>query len=296
MQVPAPFVYERATSVQDALALLAKHGPDARLVAGGHSLLPMMKLRFADPAALIDINSIDGLDQISVADGIMTIGAMVTHAQLLASDVVAQHFPMLTEAERVIADPVVRNKGTVGGSLCQADPAEDLSAALGALRASVTAIGSGGSRSIPVRELHDGPYQTVLDENEMVTEVTVPLPSGSSSSAYEKLERRVGDWAIAASGVSVSVADGVISEIGIGLAAVEAPNMVAADAEDAARGQVPSAELIERIGELAAEATDPNTDQRGPADYKRHLAGELTKRALRRALTNAGALTNEGAL
>jgi carbon-monoxide dehydrogenase medium subunit len=255
----------------------------------------MMKLRFADPTALIDINAIDGLDGIAVVSGPegdeLRLGAMVTHAQLLTSEVVARHFPMLTEAERVIADPVVRNKGTVGGSLCQADPAEDLSAAFGALRASVQIIGADGTRTVPVREFHEGPYQTVVGQNEMVTEVRVPIrPNGSS--AYEKVERRIGDWAIAAAGVAVWLDGGVISEIGIGLAAVDAPHMVAAVAEDAARGQAPSAELIEQIGNLAAEATSPNTDQRGPADYKRHLAGELTKRALRRALTNLGARTN----
>ncbi len=293
MQVPAPFVYERATSVDNALELLAKHGPEARLVAGGHSLLPMMKLRFADPTALIDINAIEGLDGIAVVPGPdgdeLRLGAMVTHAQLLASDVVARHFPMLTEAERVIADPVVRNKGTVGGSLCQADPAEDLSAAFGALRASVQIIGADGTRTVAVREFHEGPYQTVVGENEMLTEVRVPIrPNGSS--AYEKVERRIGDWAIAAAGVAVWLDGGVISEIGIGLAAVDAPHMVAATAEDAARGQAPSAELVDHVGNLAAEATSPNTDQRGPADYKRHLAGELTKRAFRRALTNLGGL------
>jgi carbon-monoxide dehydrogenase medium subunit len=293
MQVPAPFVYERATSVDNALELLAKHGPEARLVAGGHSLLPMMKLRFADPTALIDINAIEGLDGIAVVPGSdgdeLRLGAMVTHAQLLASDVVARHFPMLTEAERVIADPVVRNKGTVGGSLCQADPAEDLSAAFGALRASVQIIGADGTRTVAVREFHEGPYQTVVGENEMLTEIRVPIrPNGSS--AYEKVERRIGDWAIAAAGVAVWLDGGVISEIGIGLAAVDAPHMVAAAAEDAARGQAPSAELVDHVGNLAAEATSPNTDQRGPADYKRHLAGELTKRALRRALTNLGGL------
>lgn len=296
MQVPAPFVYERASSVDEALALLSKHGSDARLVAGGHSLLPMMKLRFADPTALIDINNISGLDDIRVEGETVHIGAMVRHSQLLASELVADHLPILTDAERVIADPVVRNRGTVGGSLCQADPAEDLSAAFAALRATVHMIGPGGTRAVPVREFHDGPYQTVTGDDEMVTEITVPLGSVGGlevGSAYEKIERRVGDWAIAASGVALSLSGDTINEIGIGLAAVEAPHFVAEAAEDAARGQPASEDLVERVGDLAAEATNPNTDQRGPADYKRHLAGELTKRAMRVALVRAGAYDDD---
>jgi carbon-monoxide dehydrogenase medium subunit len=297
MQVPAPFVYERAVSVDDALTLLGKHGPDARLVAGGHSLLPMMKLRFADPSALIDINDIEGLSDITIQRGAdrdqIRIGAMVRHAQLLESDIMAQHYPIFTEAERVIADPVVRNRGTVGGSLCQADPAEDLSAAFAAVRATVHVIGPDGGRAVPVRQFHEGPYQTVVGDNEMVTEITVPLRTGDGGSAYEKVERRVGDWAIAAAGVALWLDGDTISEIGIGLAAVEAPHFVAEAAEDAARGQTASEDLVERIGDLAAAATDPNTDQRGPADYKRHLAGELTKRAMRRALVRAGAYDDD---
>ncbi len=291
MQVPAPFVYERASSVEHALELLAKHGSEARLVAGGHSLLPMMKLRFADPTALIDINDVDGLSDIRIdsgADGdLIRIGAMVRHAELLDSEIMAEHYPIFAEAERVIADPVVRNRGTVGGSLCQADPAEDLSAAFAAVRATVHIIGADGTRSVPVREFHDGPYQTVVGENEMVTEITVPVRPGGCS-AYEKVERRVGDWAIAAAGVALWLDGDTISEIGIGLAAVEAPHFVAVAAEDAARGQVANEALVDHVGELAAQATNPNTDQRGPADYKRHLAGELTKRAMRRALVGTG--------
>ncbi len=287
MQVPAPFVYERATSVDDALAMLARHGPDARLVAGGHSLLPMMKLRFAAPSALIDINDIDGLSEIRLDGDVIRVGAMVRHSALLDSALMAEHYPIFAEAERVIADPVVRNRGTVGGSLCQADPAEDLSAAFAAVRASVEVVGPSGARTVPVREFHEGPYQTVVADDEIVTEVTVPVRPGGGS-AYEKVERRVGDWAIAAAGVAVWLDGDTIADIGIGLTAVEAPHFVAAAAEDAARGQAVSAELLERVGALASEATDPNTDQRGPADYKRHLAGELTKRAMRRALAGAG--------
>lgn len=289
MQVPSPFAYSRATSVQEALTLLAEHGPDARLVAGGHSLLPMMKLRLADPSALIDIGGIDGLDQIVLDGDEMSIGARVTHTQVLESELVAEHLPILTEAERLIADPVVRNRGTVGGSLCHADPAEDLSVAFAALRASVVIIGATGTRRVPVRDFHAGPYETAVGEVEMVTEIRIPLRAGGSG-AYEKVKRRVGDWAVAAAGVAVWLEDESITEIGVGLAAVGAEHLVATAAEDAARGRRPTAELVEEVGELAAAASNPATDQRGPADYKRHLAGELTKRALRRSLRNQGAL------
>jgi carbon-monoxide dehydrogenase medium subunit len=199
MQVPAPFAYERATSVDHAISLLEQLGPEARVIAGGHSLLPMMKLRLARPEHLIDINDLAGeLGAISIDGDHLVIGAMARHADLLASAVAGEHFPMLHDAERVIADPVVRNRGTIGGSLCQADPAEDLSAALSALHA-IAVIRSGtGTRTVPVRELHTGPYETVVGDAELLTEIRVPIRNGCGS-AYEKLERRVGDWAIAAS-------------------------------------------------------------------------------------------------
>lgn len=286
MQVPAPFDYERATSVENAIALLERHGPEARLVAGGHSLLPMMKLRLARPEVLIDINDVPGLSEIRVVDNELRIGAMVRHADLLASPVVAEHYQIFAEAERVIADPIVRNRGTIGGSLCQADPSEDLSAAFAAVRATVVIAGSAGERTVPVRDFHRGAYETAVQPAEMLTEVRIPIRPGCGS-AYEKIERRVGDWAIAASGVVVWLDGDTISDIGIGLTAVGATHFVAATAEDAARGRSADEATINEIGDLAAAGCAPTTDQRGPADYKRHLAGELTKRALRRAIAGA---------
>lgn len=282
MQVPASFEYAKATTVEEALALLARHGEEARVVAGGHSLIPMMKLRLAQPDALIDINDVDELSRIRIDGGELCVGALVRHAELLDSAVAGEHFPILHDAERVIADPVVRNRGTVGGSLCQADPSEDLSAAFGALRASAVIRGPDGERVVPLREFHTGPYETVIEPGELLTELRIPIRPGGSS-AYAKVERRVGDWPLAAAGAALWLADGRIAEAGIGLTAVRAEHFVAAEAEDVLRGAVPSEEVFAEAGRVAAEHCDPGSDQRGPADYKRHLAGELTTRALRRA-------------
>jgi carbon-monoxide dehydrogenase medium subunit len=283
MQVPAPFEYERASSVDDAIALLERHGEEARLIAGGHSILPLMKLRFAAPEVLIDINDLTELQRIWVAGDQLCIGAMVRHADLLASAVVGEHYRILHDAERVIADPVVRNRGTIGGSLCHADPAEDLSAALAAIRAEVVIKSSSGERVVPVRELCTGPFGTVVGPAEIVTEIRLPIRPGTGS-AYSKVERRAGDYAVAAAGAVVTLDGDTISEVGLGLAAVGAPQFVASRAEDAVRGRVPDAETLDMAAEIAAEECEPTADQRGPADYKRALAGELVRRALRTAI------------
>ena len=287
MQVPAPFAYERATSVDHAISLLEQLGPEARVIAGGHSLLPMMKLRLARPEHLIDINDLAGeLGSIAIDGDDLVIGAMARHADLLSSAVAGEHFPVLHDAERVIADPVVRNRGTIGGSLCQADPAEDLSAALSALHAVAVIRSSGGTRTVPVRELHTGPYETVVGDAELLTEIRVPIRNGCGC-AYEKLERRVGDWAIAAAAAAVWMEGDAIADAGIGLCAVGAEHFVAPRAEAHLRGQQASEEVIVAAAAIAAADCNPTTDQRGPAEYKRHLAGELTARALRRAVARA---------
>lgn len=287
MQVPAPFGYERATSVDHAIELLQQLGDEARLVAGGHSLLPMMKLRLAQPEHLIDINGLAAeLGSISIDGNDLVIGAMARHADLLDSAVVGEHFPVLHDAERVIADPVVRNRGTIGGSLCQADPAEDLSAALSALNAVVTIRGADGSRTAPVRELHTGPYETIVGDAEILTDIRVPIRDRCGS-AYEKLERRVGDWAIAAAAVAVWMDGDTIADAGVGLAAVGADHFVSPGAEAALRGNQLTDDVVEAAAAAARADSNPTTDQRGPADYKRHLAGELTGRAIRRAVARA---------
>ena len=285
MQIPPPFEYERATSIDHAIALLDRLGPEARLVAGGHSLLPMMKLRLARPEHLIDINDLD-MSYVRVEGGEIRIGSMTRHRELLESAVAAEHYAIFGEAERVIADPIVRNRGTVGGSLCQADPSEDLSAVMAALGATIVLRSKNGERTVAARDFHLGPYETAVQPGEIVTEIRVPIRNRTGS-AYQKVERRAGDWAIAAAGVFVSLDGGNVSDCGIGLTAVGVEHFCAPDAAAALRGQAPTEANILAAAQLAADASNPSSDQRGPADYKRHLAKELTARALRHAVARA---------
>ncbi len=284
MQVPAPFEYERAASVDQAIGLLERLGSSARLVAGGHSLLPMMKLRLANLEYLIDINDLHGeLGYVRVEPSQIRIGAMTRHRELLESDALAEAFPIFRDAERVIADPVVRNRGTIGGSLCQADPSEDLSAVCTTLDAHCVIRGSSGERVVSMGEFYRGPYETAVGDGEMLIEIRLPIRPGGSS-AYEKVERRAGDWAVVSCGAAVWLSDGVISDARVGLAAV-GPNTTGIPAiSEAMRGNAPSEELYERAGSIAAESCSPVTDMRGTTEYKRHLADELTRRALRRAV------------
>ncbi len=286
MQVPAQFEYERATSVEHAVALLARYGPEARVVAGGHSLIPMMKLRIANPETLVDINDLAELTTIRLEGDELRLGAMVRHAELLSSAVVGEHFAIFHDAERVIADPVVRNRGTIGGSLCQADPSEDLSAAFTAVNAVAVIQGADGQRTVPVREFHSGPYQTVVGDAELLVEIRVPIRPGGGS-AYVKVERRVGDWAVAAAGAAIWLDGDTVSDVGIGLTAVGAEHFAAPEAEEVLRGAQATEESFAAAGRIASEHCHPTADQRGPVDYKRHLAGELTIRALRRAAARA---------
>jgi aerobic carbon-monoxide dehydrogenase medium subunit len=288
MQVPAYVEYEKATSVDHALALLARFGPEARVLAGGHSLIPMMKLRLAQPETLIDINGLTDLAYINVASGELRIGAMTRHAQLLDSAVAGQHFAILHDAERVIADPIVRLWGTVGGSLCQADPSEDLSAAFAALKATMVIRNLEGTRTVRARDFHTGPYETVVAPGELLTEIKIEIIAGGGS-AYEKVGRRVGDWPVGAAGAAIWLdGDGsTIADAGIGLTAVGAEHFSAAEAEEFLRGAPATEESFATAGQIAAGHCRPVSDQRGPAHYKRHLAGELTKRALTAALARA---------
>ena len=286
MQTPAPFEYERATSVEGAIAALGRVGAGARVIAGGHSLLPMMKLRLATPEHLIDINDLHELDYIREEGDELAIGALTRHASLLESELLAQRFPLFRDAERVIADPVVRNRGTIGGSLCQADAAEDLSAVCAAVKARVVIRGADGERTVSMSDFHVGPWMTVVGAGEMVTEVRLPLRPGGGS-AHEKVERRAGDWAIAAASAAVWMDGGKIADAGIGLSAVGPVTIELSRAEELLRGATPSDELLDQVAAIASEDCAPIPDGRGPVDYKRHLAGVLTKRALRRAAARA---------
>ena len=267
MQVPANVDYEKATSVQHALALLARFGPEAKVLAGGHSLIPMMKLRLAQPELLVDINGLTELCYITRTNGELRIGTLTRHAQLLESELAGEHFAIMHDAERVIADPIVRNWGTIGGSLCQADPSEDLSAAFAAMKGTMVIQGPGGSREVSARAFHTGPYETVVGPSELLTEIRLPIRPGGGS-GYLKVARRAGDWPVGAT------------------------HFVAAEAEEFLRGRPADEESLARAGEIAAEHVRPITDQRGPADYKRHLVQELTTRVLRVAVARARGLAS----
>jgi aerobic carbon-monoxide dehydrogenase medium subunit len=284
MQVPGPFEYERATSVDHAIGLLDRLGDGAMIVAGGHSLLPMMKLRIANPEYLVDINDLaPELGYVITNPTLVRIGAMTRHREVLESDPLAAVCPIFRDAERVIADPVVRNRGTVGGSLCQADPAEDLTTVCTVLGASCLARGPSGERENPMDDFLAGPYETALAHNEMLVEVRIPVRHNTSS-AYTKVERRVGDWAITAAGAVVTLDDGTITAARVGLTAVNADAAALVAVSDALVGRPATEEVFADAGRAAAEACDPVTDIRGTADYKRHLAAELTTRTLRTAV------------
>ena len=286
MQTPASFEYERATSVAGAIEALQRLGPEARVIAGGHSLLPMMKLRLANPEHLIDINDLHELAYVREEGSEVRIGALTRHVDLLKSDLLALRFPVFRDAEEVIADPVVRNRGTIGGSLCQADAAEDLSAVCSALKAQAVIRGPSGERVVGMDDFYIGPFTTAVGDGEILTEVRLALRPGAGS-AHEKVERRAGDWAIAAASAALWVENGTIADAGVALSAVGPTTIQVTRADDLLRGRPPSDELFEEAGRIASEDCAPLPDGRGPVDYKRHLAGVLTKRALRRAAARA---------
>jgi aerobic carbon-monoxide dehydrogenase medium subunit len=265
--------------VDHALALLEELGPEARLLAGGHSLLPMMKLRLAQPEYLVDIDPLaDELGYITSAGAELRIGAMTRHRDLLESPLLAD--TIFTDAERVIADPVVRNRGTIGGALCQADPSEDLSAVCAAVGARLVIRSRTGERVLDMHAFSLGPYETAVGPAELLTEIRVPRRSGS---AYAKVDRRVGDWAIAAAGAALDVRDGVITYAGLALTAVGGGLTV----EHELVGAEPTPEAFKAAAQVAAQQCDPVTDQRGSKEYKRHIAGVLTGRVLTRAAERA---------
>ena len=283
MQVPGPFEYERATSVDHAIGLLDRLGEGARVVASGHSLLPMMKLRIANPEYLVDINDLElELGYVITDPTLVRIGAMTRHRELLESDTLAAVCPIFRDAERVIADPVVRNRGTLGGSLCQADPAEDLSTVCSVLDAVCLARGPSGEREIPIDDFLAGPYETTLAHNEILIEARIPVRHNTSS-AYAKVERRVGDWAVTAAGAAITLDGAAIAAARVGLTAVNPDPAALAELSAALVGRPATDEAFAEAGRRAAAACDPVTDVRGTAEYKRHLASELTIRTLRTA-------------
>jgi len=286
VQVPARFEYELATSVDEAISLLQRHGPEARVLAGGHSLVPMMKLRLASPEVVIDIHKLDGeLRYIRDDGGVLKIGALARHQDLLESELIREHYAVLSEAEALIADPLVRNMGTVGGSLANGDPGEDLPAAFVALGCEVVVRGPDGERTIPIDDLYAGFYETILEPGEIVTEARVSRAPDASS--YTKVKRRTGDYAAAAIGVALNMNGEEIEDVRVGMCGVGSTTLRARGAEDLLRGQRPDAELYKRAGERAAEESEPLDDARGTVPFKRDLVKVLLGRALAKAVERA---------
>ena len=286
--LPASFEYHAPGSLADAIALLKQHGDEAKVLSGGHSLVPLMKLRFAAPAHIVDINGIPGLDYVKEEGGVLKIGALAREADLETSDVVAAKFPLILDAAKLIADPQVRNRATIAGNLAHGDPANDHPAVMLALNAEVAIEGSGGGRVLPVSELFVDTLTTALAADEIITEVRVPVPSGNSGGAYIKLERRVGDYAIVAVAAQVTLdGNGNVESAGIGLTNVGPVPIKATDAEASLAGKAPDEAALAEAGRLATEASDPSSDTRAPAEYKRAMVAELTVRALARAVERA---------
>jgi aerobic carbon-monoxide dehydrogenase medium subunit len=280
---PASFEYAVPASLEDALSLLAEHGDDAKVLAGGQSLIPLMKLRFATPALLVDINRIPGLDHIEEADGHLRVGALARNSQLAASDLLKSRYPVMAAAAPLISDPVVRNLGTLAGSLAHADPAGDWGSAMLALGAEVVLASSSGTRTVPIDEFLQGTFTTALEPQEIVTEVRVPVPAGRSGGTYLKLERKVGDFATVAAAIALELDDGRVRRAGIALTAVAPRNVHATAAEKSLAGAEPTSEAFDEAARLAAEATDPASDVRGSAEYKREAARVFVRRGLEAA-------------
>jgi aerobic carbon-monoxide dehydrogenase medium subunit len=287
--IPAAFSYHAPASISDATALLAQYGDNAKILSGGQSLIPLMKLRLAAPEHLIDINRIPHLAYIREAGGILSIGALARESDLEESELVRTRFPILLDTSKVIADPLVRNLATVCGNLAHADPANDHPATMLVLGAELVAVGPKGERRIPIDGFFVGPFTTTLGSDEILTEVRIPTPPSRSGGAYLKLERKVGDFATAAVAAQITLgAIGTCERVGIGLTNVGPTPIAARRAEAFLRGKRLDEEAIKQAAVLAAEESQPESDLRGPAEYKRDLIRVLTARALRKSLERAG--------
>ena len=286
--IPPPFEYLNPNQVSEAISLLQKHGEEAKILAGGHSLIPAMKLRFAMPEYLIDISGIDGLEYIHEEDGQLKIGAMTRESSLEESNLIKDNYPLLLDTVKMIADPQVRNMATVGGNLAHGDPANDHPATMIALGASVVVEGPNGSREIGIDDFFTDFFTTALEDNEILTEIRIPASQPGSGGAYQKIERKVGDYAAAAVACQLSLeADGKIQQIGIGLTNVGPVPIRSVGAEGNLRGKTPDDSLIQESGRLAAEECNPVDDLRGSAGYKRDLVNELTQRAIKISIERA---------
>jgi aerobic carbon-monoxide dehydrogenase medium subunit len=286
---PARFEYHAPQSVDEALTILERYGDEGKVLAGGQSLIPLMKLRFASPRALVDINRIGGLDSIQEDNGFLSIGALVRHRDCERSDALEGRFGVLGDAAPQISDPIVRNLGTVVGSLAHADPQGDWGSALLAAGAQLEVVSSGGTRTIPLDELFQGPFTTSIQPNEIATAVQIPDPGPSAGGTYLKLERKIGDFATVGVAVHLSFDDGKVGRAGIALTGVGPRNLRASAAEEALAGASLDDDTIQGAAQLAAEAAEPRSDQRGSADYKRSVVRVFVERGLRRAAETAQA-------
>jgi carbon-monoxide dehydrogenase medium subunit len=286
--IPGAFEYHAPSSIGEATALLAKLGDDAKILSGGQSLIPLMKLRLASPRHVIDINGLPGLAYVREDGGALRIGGLTREVDLEESDLVRTRYPLLADTCKVIADPIVRNLATIGGNLAHGDPANDHPATMLAFGAEIVAVGGGGERKIPITSFFTGPLSTALKPDEIVVEIRVPTPKPGSGGAYVKMERKVGDFATAAVAVQLTLAaNGTCEQVGIGLTNVGSVPIKATQAEAALRGKRPDEATITRVAQLAADAAQPAADLRGSVEYKKDLVRVLTGRALRQAIERA---------
>lgn len=286
--IPAPFDYHSPQTLEEAVALLAQHRDDAKVLSGGQSLLPLLKLRLGAAGHLVDIGRIPGLEYIREEDGYLKIGGRTRESALERSEIIQSRYPLLAETAAVIADPLVRNLATVGGNLAHGDPANDHPATMLALRAEVVATGPRGARTIAIDDFFLGLFTTALEPDEILTEIRIPQPAAGSGGSYVKLERKVGDFATAAAAVQLTLgAGGEVLKVGIGLTNAGPTPLRAADAEQFLTGKSPSPETIAEAARRAAAATSPTADRRGAVEYKREMARVLTARALQRAVEQA---------
>ncbi|HET9375484.1 MAG TPA: xanthine dehydrogenase family protein subunit M [Chthoniobacterales bacterium] len=288
--IPQSFEYCRPGTLPEAVALLEQHGDAAKILSGGQSLIPMMKIRLARPEYLIDINQIDGLQYIREEDGYLKIGALTREADLESSELIRTKYPIVLDTASMIADPQVRNLATIGGNLAHGDPANDHPATMLALGAEIIAVGPRGERKISIKDFFLSVFTTALEHGDILTEIRIPMPRGRSGGAYFKLERKVGDFATVGVAAHITVdRDGICQEAGIGLTNVGATPLKAGLAEDFLRGKTLDEANIKQAGLLAAQVAQPSSDLRGPADYKISMVKELTKRALTRARERSAA-------
>jgi len=284
--IPSSFDYHKATSVADAIACLQAN-EDSKLLAGGHSLLPMMKLRFAESPFLIDINGIDELKGISMENGTITIGAMTTENELIRSELLQQHCPLLVEAAKLVADPQVRNKGTIGGDVAHGDPGNDHPAVMLALDAELVLQGPDGTRTVPANGFFLGTYWTGLEEHEILVAIKVPAIKSGVGHGYQKLKRKTGDYAVAGAPVVVEMDGDIVRDIRIGLTNVAPMAIRAEAAEDLIRGKRVDDALLKEVEKSIIEACDPAVDLRGDEEYKSHMAAIMARRAIIQAIENA---------